>query len=331
MIKCASISCFVFFSLLLLPNWAFPEQPKNEARSLREKFIREYPIAIRKLKSHYANIRGSGTETIARGSEANWVTSSSSKIEFAINNDQIKISRSYSLSNKKNSDRQKIESLSKSYAFRAEASRQSEPLSLTAFQPKGGLLAKSLDGFRRTYLTALYDETIWDPAFKASIGDVFPVVRDGRNLIKIEYTTKIFLEKKPKKLITWILVAPDDGWVLIEKGSVGEKPSDNLKRLIDIEYGPSVEGVPTIKKISTESRTALNTIELDNFTFGRTTEEEFTLDSVGLPEVNPSESSRWRFFWLFNLIFAGLLLLIAVVGVRRVKKQSPPERPPLVS
>lgn len=100
-------------------------------------------------------------------------------------------------------------------------------------------------------------------------------------------------------------------------GSAGE--------ITEIEYGPQVDGIPTLKsvkilEVSPSSPTPPKVFEFQRFEFGPTPPEEFTLSYYGLPNMaTPSKSGGLSApaFWLFSLGAAGVGLWLILRGVSR--------------
>jgi len=289
----------------------------GDQASPKERFMREYPAALKRLGNSYLHFRGVGTETVARQSKSKDWTTSAASFNFNVDGDNIKISREY------NDGRYIVQSASAKYAFRAEARKQGDPLVLNRLQEReNSRLASSIEQFRRDYLFAPFSirepisDFLWDPKV-TTIERVALVARDGRDLIRVDYTRIIKFEGKPTKMKCWLLVAPDEGWALVEQGRMDERGFH--KSHTKIEYGSPVDGIPTPKRVTMDGPFLEFKCEFDQYVFARTNDDEFGLSSVGLPETVPPPppgKTRAKFFWLFNLTCAGILLVIVVVRRR---------------
>jgi hypothetical protein len=294
-----------------------------------ERVRNEYPAAVKRLKEAYSHVRGSGTITEVHQSKSKGSTTSVTKFTFIVDGGNIKVSKELdSLPSAAVKDKYTVSSSNTNYNFRADAPVKNDPVVLRKLQPGRGSVYHELDNFRFTYVMAPFnmagtiDEFLWDPAI-TKISQVTPVTKAGADLFRVEFTREMSLQNEPTVMKCWLEVAPDNGWVLMEHGRTGKKHFDSSTK---IEYGPAVDGVPVPKRITNEWATRRVTVEFDEFTFTRSSVGDFTLNSVGLPEVPLPGRGRWGLVWLFNLVFGGILLAVVVV---RSRMRRGLERPPL--
>ena len=286
----------------------------------RERLLSEYRVALDRLESSYSRLRGSGVVSENRRSRAKGATASRTRFTFFVDGENVKISK------EGDTGKYLVESVNAKYAFRAGAAKKGDPLVLTRLREKEARgLALAVGQFKRDYLLAPFSirvpikELLWDSKTTV-IGKVSTVAADGRELVKIEYTRSHRFQGVPSELKCWMLLDPNQGWALVEHDA--SEVSGPRQTHTKIDYGHPRGGVPTPARITITTLPTEYTYEFDEFTFDPTPESEFTLTSVGLPEIAPPSNSRLRhsWFWPLNLLAAGILLLVAVIRTMRGKR-----------
>ncbi len=293
----------------ILATLAFNLAARDED-NLSDRFAREYPRALERLRTAYHHFWGSGTETIARQAKGkSWTTISVIRLTFNVSGDSIRI-------DKENVNGQyTVESVNSKYAFRAQAPKKNGPLALKGLKENGSsLLARSIDQFRRDYLLAAFSvrvpigDFLFDPTL-TTIGRVFTVMREGRELVRVEYSRNYRFQGVPTKLNGWLILDPGNGWALVELSQSDEKGIHQLHT--SIEYGSSNNGIPVPKEVLLQSNRERRLFSFEEISFEDTPDFAFSLSSIGLPEFEGSwKIFGMRWFWFFNLALALILLMI---------------------
>ena len=150
------------------------------------------------------------------------------------------------------------------------------------------------------------------------------VERDGESLVKIRFTYEPYGPAvKAKTAIRggWILFSPRRRWGLVESEIDAAWGGLMIHAVDYADDGP--DGIPTVRQVVDKNcgkdrqRGAVRTTEFERWGYRDVPEEEFTLKSYGLPEVDEKGAAAGRsvlHYWLFGigLAFAGIAIALRV-------------------
>lgn len=297
-------------------------QPCRADDSLKVRFLSEYPKALERLKEAYSHINGSGTETVEfNAPKRRWV--SVKRWTFQIDGESMRLDEIQEESTKKppeETGQQRVVAVNREYMFIADKASTAKSFALSKFRADGDYQRGYVMNFRYKYLITPFasrgwtiDTFLWDKGV-STIKSIESVVKDGRTLVKVTYDRMFKFGDNLQRTECWLLLDPDNGWILREQDSIsfGRQDEHTL-----VEYGPPVHGIPTIKRIIRTSKYLKETFDLDAFNFGNSDSAVFRLASVGLPEMPaPSAFTTRRLaIWLFvlgNILAALAVILFAI-------------------
>lgn len=279
----------------------------EEDEALRARVLAEYPAALARLEAAFARVHGSGTRVEVRldaaDDDGQGVTTSDS---FAVDRDHKKLVRVREEDDSRKTDFERVSCANPNYSFILTRSSRPDPRIVTSLGGAGDVPEEITD-FAQRYLAAPYSVFQWEPISKVFADPTFALesVRDvsdgGRNLLRIEFTYRP--DQEYPAIPAWILVSPDEGWVLRQfEGGFGRN-SDILRAGV-VEYEVNPKGdIPIPRRVTFTHPTYRYSFDFERFAFGPTPEREFTLNDFGLPEVGTTAPrDGWpTAYWLFGL------------------------------
>lgn len=156
-----------------------------------------------------------------------------------------------------------------------------------------------------------------EPSFV--VGRVIPVVKDGLSLAHVEFEIRyakgeMEQYKDTRYAAGWFEARPDQNWIIQEWVASSAKIQEATH--IKIEFGGGRDGLPLPKRISRSAPLGRHVIVFDSIDHAATPAREFTLAAFGLPEIDrkPEPPSRNRTAYV--LIGAGILVLVAAIGLK---------------
>ncbi|MBX6315338.1 MAG: hypothetical protein IRY99_20860, partial [Isosphaeraceae bacterium] len=165
-----------------------------------------------------------------------------------------------------------------------------------------------------------FHEITAEPSF--SIKSASKVNLDKKEMIKLEFSVK---PSDPHMTLRggWMIFSPADGWAIRryelseEIYSLKTKSNRIREKAVygDIQYDYQNGKLPLPKRVYQRSGSDISIFEPTVFEVGPVPEREFTLASVGLPELEqpagPSRTSRLP-FWLFGLAAAAFVVALVL-------------------
>ncbi|MBX6314540.1 MAG: hypothetical protein IRY99_16755 [Isosphaeraceae bacterium] len=209
------------------------------------------------------------------------------------------------------------------YSFRSIKKAGEAPVlaSFSATKDSDALSSRLLDGFiwAPYWIGRPFREFTSDPSF--SIKSASKIDLDGKEMVKVEFSIK---PADPHVSLRggWVIFSPADGWA-IRRYELSEEIyslKTKSKRIRedasygDIQYDYQSGRLPLPKRVYKRHFNGVSVFEPTVFEVGPVSEREFTLASVGLPELEqPAGQSRTSRlpFWLFGL--AAVALVVALV------------------
>jgi hypothetical protein len=285
-------------SLLL---WASSASARDDETALKARVLENYPAALRLLESHFANAFGSVTAT-----EEHWVgkprhVQIRGQLTFASGwPHRGKVTRLAALTTM--NDRQTKAPKETVFCFNTESSfmlvkeagkSQFAIESLAKNKDGQSFVKDQMDSWLYSYLHAPF--SLGGPSMHSVIGDggssverVTSMRRDGKALLKLAFDCKKGENKRLRKLSGWVLLAPEEKWVIHEYEFTD---TINVWRG-RVEYAPSQDGFPVPKRVVATRSTLgerqpidIDTYLFSDLHFGDVPDSEFQLAAFGLSDV----------------------------------------------
>jgi hypothetical protein len=292
------IGCALTGSLLV---WASSAWTRGDDASLKERVLKTYPNALRALETHFAKAFGSVT-----GSEEHWVGKPRhvrirGLFTFASRWPHLgKVTRLATLTTikdgKTKAPKETVFCFNKENSFmlvKEEGKPEFAIKSLAANKDGQSFVKDQMDAWLYSYLHAPF--SLGGPSMSSVIADggspierVSSFRRDDRAYLKIEFDFKKGRNQRLRKLAGWVLVAPEEKWVIHEY-----EFTDTINVWHGrVEYAQPQDGFPVPRRVvSTRSTlgdlhpTDIDTYEFNELHFGDVPETEFQLPAFGFPDV----------------------------------------------
>ncbi len=156
------------------------------------------------------------------------------------------------------------------------------------------------------------------------IRKVLPLEREGKTLLRVEYSYKPRPDENPRLAIPsgWVLLDPDNHWCIEES----EREVWYGKIAGTYSYGERVNGFPVLRRYSLtlsdrQGSVTEITCEFERIAHRIIPEHEFTLAAFGLPGLEGEYSNTGR-TWFLLLVLALVTGLMAIALRRFVKYRS---------
>jgi hypothetical protein len=142
--------------------------------------------------------------------------------------------------------------------------------------------------------------------------DAVRVDRGDRSLVRIHFEFR--LTPRDPLCPAWILLSPDEGWILEEyEGMFGTK--HDRPRRGRVEYDVDRKGRRLPRRVVFEHSTSCWVYEIERIDVGKPSDpEDFTLAAYGLPEPAEPPSKMRIAYWLFA---GAVVCLIGAIVARR--------------
>ena len=275
--------------------------------ALKALVMKEYPVALERLAKQYSQVHGVAHVKKDRITKGGVVPTSVEATTFFLDGDSWKASTTQTLGN---GPYAKVNCQGPTVHFRVVTKAKGDAPSLARF---GAGVDPAFRGARESLERNLVavpfnigfpiSELFTLPGFK--FDRVAELQRDGRKLLELVCTLPAQQKLPGVFRECRLVVSPEEGWILREYESKMPKYSSTMR----IDYFTATGGPPGIKRIlridtsSSIANTPMESIEFEEFQFGPTPASEFTLKSVGLPEIDaespPRESDKTS-WWLIG-------------------------------
>jgi hypothetical protein len=277
--------------------WSSSASGQEDDASLKERVMKMYPQALKELESHFAKASGTGkcAEEFRIGTEGHFRIDS--QLTFACNRPFL--ARTVSLASRTTMKDKKTNPVREVvFCYNAENSfwlakpaggteytvnlidTDKNEMSRVRFQIREAL--RFLDA-PYTVGTIRMSTAFARPGF--SIRRVWALREGGKNRLKIEFEIK-----GGRGLSAWVVVAPDEKWVIHEYECTDVQDTHRGR----IEYGEQVDGFPVPKHVRVTSSTVDRpaaahsyTFDVDQIHFGDVLDRDFLLAAFGVPEPKP--------------------------------------------
>lgn len=147
--------------------------------------------------------------------------------------------------------------------------------------------------------------------------------RAGKTLMRVRLTFGSLEQPQPVVLE----LDPASCWAIVRSEFHVREGAGNAGAIVDVEYGPLVDGVPTLNSVKIADSMSrpdapIKFYEFGQFEFGSTPPEEFTLARYSLTDISPSRSGfrQALAFGLPALALAGAGLALVWRGLSRRRK-----------
>ncbi len=268
---------------------------------LKQRVLHEYPAALKELHGRLSQCRGSGIEIEVTQGLPPAASTRRHAISFEFSGELLRVSKQPAPGVETAGETEVSISVANSaYAFRASGPTGDGPFALKSFSRRGekSKLVASLEEFRQDYIYAPFvaitaiDEFLFEPGTK--ITNVSRENAGKEELVKISYTRGYSFNGVPQLMDCWLLVAPNDRWALRKQ----EACVKGSCRTSEVEYGDPVGGTPLPRRVTIKTQRTTRTFEFGELALGSPDERDFTLSSVGLPELSPPArpGSGWASF-----------------------------------
>jgi hypothetical protein len=292
-------------------------------------FDKEYPKALARLRERLSHVQGSGTETVEQASRSGKPVVSVSRFIFLCDGDKVKLEVDKDSGSRKASGPAfSTRAVNDDYVFLARRRTNTSAWTLYRIEPRGtGRLDSQLSMFRNTYIYAPFcalkplDELFWQPG--TTIRRVAELKSKAGTFIEVECDRQLRFGRNWRTVQFRITLTPDNGWVVNEyEMKIGPEGRHGITR-VQIEYGPSIDGVPMPSRIvKTQGKSARTVFEFDELKFAHPQSNDFKLAAVGLPEVmSPRRGYFTNWYWLIAVAtaLAAIAFLVRRWPTRRPK------------
>jgi len=286
-------------SLCLVLVWS-----RDDDASLKERVLQSYPSALKALENHFAKAFGSVTGLEEHGIGKPIHIRVGGKFTFASSwPDLGKVTRVAMLTTmndqKSKGPKEMVFCFNKENSFwllKEEGKSEFTVKSLDTNKAEQSFVKEQMDFWLYSYLHAPF--SIGGPSMSSLIADggaaierVSLVRRDDKTHLKIAFDFKNGANKRLRSLAGWVLVAPEEKWVIHEY-----EFTDTINMWGGrVEYAQPQDGFPVPKRVvSTRSPlrgrppTDIDTYEFKELHFADVPDSEFRLSAFGLPDARRS-------------------------------------------
>ena len=164
-----------------------------------------------------------------------------------------------------------------------------------------------------------------------SIEGITRVESQGRECLKINYrvdSSRLEWEGTAKAASKagwgrgWIVVSPDDGWVIHEFVTFPEN-SPERRAVKRITYGVKEHGITVPTRVENLAAHRLSVLEIETLRHGQTPANEFTLAHYGLPNLDEPSTKTYQSRLGYWFVALGLLALGLVGALKWPRKTAP--------
>lgn len=293
----------------------------------------EYAPALRELREYYSRARGAGVETIEQTSRSGQIIQKKLKCNYIIFDDLCKVSTSPVSDDGDPTSRKSanVRSVAEKYAFSARPGQGELPVVLESIEEtdvnKNNDIALIVNQFKNNYILAplcagspieeflLGGKLAIDRGENVSITKIEKLIYENKNCLKISYTRRILVQGNPRESNCWIIVSPEESWVLKEHESCIGRGCRNVK----IEYENSGSKIPAPKQVVITTGPIKSTFVFTSFLHEPgIAKSEFALSSEGLPEINIADTHKSFFYFAAIAILLGAIGLAIVAVLKKV-------------
>lgn len=298
-------------------------------RDLLNRFRREYPAAVDRLRGFYSTLRIEMQNTWPEPISGS--TPESRVLRYAARGDLLRLDTVATIADK---SQESVSVANPRASFRLTPSRSG-----------GGYTVDTIDGYAERLLTlrigavALFapfgfyefamDELVYQPGFEWT-GFGF----DGNGssgLVKGEFRA---ISAEESLLSGWFLFAPDQHWALrgwYLRAQLKDREQGPGHRECKITYDERLHpsGFPLLKRAEyttvfdpMANRRMVELYEVTKIEQVDVPESEFTLPAFGLPDVVAPSDPQRRFLWILVAVAIVLLVLFTVAWNRRRKQRA---------
>jgi hypothetical protein len=307
--------------------------------ALRNRFEEEYPKALKTLEELYANATGSATLVTEKTNRDEMTKTATRNLTFATKTPQmakVAIHEGTTISfngTNRISKKGLVFCYNRDCSFRLSRDSEGSTFSVASFQIRedGQAPHEDLDMGHRLWLFlrapySLYlmplSQLLSDKRFVT--GSVSRVDRNEKAMVKAEFEMKGG-DRSPG-FVGWIIVSPDEGWILHEYEYKMNKSSIVFRG--SIEYGVPAAGARLPKRVvhtrhmAAEGRLVnKESVEINDIKLAEVPDYEFTLANFGLPDLQRPRSGTLHGGYAVWLIATSLLLGTAAVALRFTGKR----------
>jgi hypothetical protein len=340
-----AVTCLL---LTLLLNRGARGQSNDE--QMRKRFLAEYPQACKDWEDRCSNAVGSvncvDDRTMKNGARH-------AEVVYSFECKWPDMARFETRQDEAGQSVGQTEVMNERYSFSLRKTADSKPYFLESVKQSGGPKKSPEGSHQRVPLSALRTilalpfrtimlgtEMVSSPNFV--VRAISPLVRDGKNLLKIEFdrpNPPNHVSPKNARDIGgfegYFIVSPDERWVLYEFECAEKKGSPRALNKGSLEYGRVLEGFPIPRRVTQQrlkmpAREVLSSTTYDfvDFHFADAPDRNFTLTAFGIGEdaaTPPSAPARSHSvgYWFLALAFAALTAAVLFkFASSRVKRRS---------
>ncbi len=267
-----------------------PSAHAQRAEDLQARVMREYPVALDRLAKHFSQVHGVVRRAKDQITNAGATPISVESKSFFLDGNSWKTTTIQTLGT---GPYEKVTCQGPNVSFRVVTQTKGDKPMLTMLgADENQTLRKAREALERDLVAVPFNigypiaELLGQPGFK--FDRVTEIERDGRKLLALSFTKQVAVVGPGGKPKCRLVISPDEGWVLREY----EWKIPSQTRTMRVDYFPSTGGIPGIKNITRSDGYTLEAVEFEDFQFGPTPASEFTLKSVGLPDIEAQAPPR---------------------------------------
>jgi len=278
------------------------------------RFGKEYPAAVARLESRFAQVKGTCRLTRQFGDKP----ARSTKGTFAVDHGYGKISFPVKLPRSK-SEMEAVYCSGANTGFRLRRMSAGSGYIIdgvgesarVAYSETIGILL----GAPYAILGKPMSRVMESPGFQ--LVDAREVEFGKKRCVRVEIRYEAGDGKGPAKDTAAVTLDPDAGWAIL-RTEFRPAHDPGLLMTFDVEYAPPQGGMPVPRSVKVTTPGSSTSCEFETVSFEPTPEREFAMNYYGLPDLTKPRGEPWWKGTAFWLVGAAALGLVVAYALRRL-------------